>query len=52
MDRVEALFKKGIFPSVSDLGGGDVIKGCWDHVYNTAEEVLQAVRLEREMVDV
>ena len=47
MESVRASFEKGVFPAVSDLGGGDVIKGCWEHQYGTAEEVLQAVRLGR-----
>ncbi|KAL8743379.1 MAG: hypothetical protein Q9190_004259 [Brigantiaea leucoxantha] len=47
MDRVKTSFEQGDFPDVSDLGGGDVIKGCWEHQYSTAEEVLQAIRLGR-----
>lgn len=52
MNRVKISFEQGDFPAVSDLSGGDVIKKCWEHQYNTAEEVLQAVRLEKEAVDV
>lgn len=51
MSRVETLFEQGDFPAVSDLTGGVVIKRCWEHQYNTAEEVLHAVRLEREAED-
>lgn len=52
MDRVKISFERGDFPTVSDLRGGNVIKRCWDYQYSTAEEVLRAVRLEREAVDV
>lgn len=55
MDRVKTAFEQGVFPAVSDLRGGDVIKGCWEHHYRTAEEVLQAIQLEkgkRYVVDV
>lgn len=43
-ERVSALFTAGQFPDVSDIHGGDVIKGCWSHQYKTAAEVLEAVR--------
>ncbi|KAI0539697.1 kinase domain-containing protein [Xylaria digitata] len=42
--QVDDWFKMGCFPSVSHMIGGDVIKGCWDHQYNTADEVLEAVQ--------
>ncbi|WVN86093.1 uncharacterized protein L203_101252 [Cryptococcus depauperatus CBS 7841] len=43
-DRAVELLKQRKFPDVSGLDGGDVIKGCWDLEYKSAEEVLQAVR--------
>ncbi|WVN89513.1 uncharacterized protein L203_104738 [Cryptococcus depauperatus CBS 7841] len=42
--RVVELLRQRKFPDVSGLDGGDVIKGCWDLEYKSAEEVLQAVR--------
>ena len=52
VDKVDALFRKGVFPTVSGLSGGEVIEGCWNGLYSTAEEVLQAIRLEMEVIDV
>ncbi|WVN88940.1 uncharacterized protein L203_104155 [Cryptococcus depauperatus CBS 7841] len=43
-NRAVELLKQRKFPDVSGLDGGDVIKGCWDLEYKSAEEVLQAVR--------
>jgi serine/threonine protein kinase len=39
-DEVDKLFKKGAFPDVSGLQGGDVIWGCWEYRYTSAAEVL------------
>jgi serine/threonine protein kinase len=39
-DEVDKLFKKGAFPDVSELQGGDVIRGCWEYRYTSAAEVL------------
>ncbi|KAB5515437.1 kinase-like domain-containing protein [Coniochaeta sp. 2T2.1] len=44
--QVDGWFKQGHFPPVSHVIGGNVIRGCWDHQYKTAEEVLNAVRSE------
>lgn len=44
--RVDERFGEGHFPEVSHLLGGNVIQGCWDHRYTTAEEVLDAVRTD------
>lgn len=49
--EVNEMFAKGIFPDVSELRGGKVIKGCWDHQYKTAEEVLWDIRSEMVMSD-
>ncbi|CZT07738.1 uncharacterized protein RCO7_11230 [Rhynchosporium graminicola] len=49
--HVNEMFAAGIFPDVSMLRGGKVIKGCWDHQYKTAEEVLWAVQSELVAVD-
>lgn len=46
-ERAESSMRQGIFPPVSHLDGGDVIKGCWDARYKNAEEVLQALRMAR-----
>ncbi|KAI9841305.1 MAG: hypothetical protein M1837_000791 [Sclerophora amabilis] len=51
-DQVEVLFRRGEFPAVSGLSGGNVVKGCWDRQYHTAEEVLQAVRSGMGATDV
>ena len=44
--QVDGRLKQGRFPDVSDVHGGNVIKGCWDHQYKTAEGVLKAVQSE------
>jgi serine/threonine protein kinase len=49
--QVDGLFKVGCFPPVSHVIGGDVIKGCWNHLYKTAEEVLKAVEVEMAVPD-
>ena len=46
--RVARKFKQDDFPSTTELPCGEVIEGCWYHEYRTAEEVLEAVRLEME----
>ncbi|CZT13927.1 uncharacterized protein RAG0_17513 [Rhynchosporium agropyri] len=48
---VNKMFAAGIFPDVSLLEGGKVIKGCWDHQYKTSEEVLWAIKSEMEALD-
>lgn len=44
--QVDKWFEQGRFPPVSEVIGGNVIRGCWDHRYKSAEEVLNAVRSE------
>lgn len=44
MAEVQQKFLDSEFPDVSNLGGGEVIKGCWNHWYKTAEEVLRAIQ--------
>jgi hypothetical protein len=44
--QVDGWFKLGCFPSVSHVIGGGVIMRCWEHRFNTAEEVLEAVQAE------
>lgn len=44
--EVNEKFAASVFPDVSVLKGGKVIKGCWDHQYQTAEEVLLAIKSE------
>jgi serine/threonine protein kinase len=39
-DKVDRLFKKGIFPDVSGLQSRGIISGCWEYRYKTAAEVL------------
>ncbi|WVN91200.1 uncharacterized protein L203_106457 [Cryptococcus depauperatus CBS 7841] len=50
--RVVELLKQRKFPDVTGLDGGDVIKGCWNLEYKSAEEVLQAVRSKMAVTDV
>jgi len=50
-NHVNQMFTAGIFPDVSNLRGGKVIKGCWNHQYKTAEEVLWAVKSEMAALD-
>lgn len=42
--EVYQKFLDGVFPDVSELRGGEVIKGCWDHQYKTADEFLHAIQ--------
>lgn len=42
--NVNELFKAGVYPSVTAIQGGSVILGCWKKQYNTATELLEAVR--------
>jgi hypothetical protein len=39
-DKVDRLFKDGIFPDVTDLKCGDIIRGCWTKDLDSAEEVV------------
>lgn len=39
--RVEGLFKKGIFPDVKGLFGGETMLGCWTQKYSNVEDILQ-----------
>jgi len=45
------MFANGVFPDLSELRGGKLIKGYWDHQYKTAEEVLCAIKLEIVTLD-
>ncbi|KAG7427706.1 putative serine/threonine-protein kinase [Fusarium oxysporum f. sp. raphani] len=38
--RVDELFEKGEFPTVSNLFGDSVIQGCWNDQYVNANELL------------
>ncbi|KAF2835319.1 kinase [Patellaria atrata CBS 101060] len=49
--NVNKMFEAGVFPDVSRLRGGRVIKGCWDHQYQTAEEVLLAIKSEMAVLN-
>jgi serine/threonine protein kinase len=49
--QVNEFFAAGIFPDVSNLSGGNVIKGCWQHQYKTAEDVLRALKSEMIALD-
>lgn len=44
--EVNELFSAGKFPDVSKLSGGNVIKGCWDYQYQTAKDVVEAIKSE------
>jgi len=44
--EVNMSFRAGKFPDVSKLSGGNVIKGCWDYRYQTAKDVVQAIKSE------
>ncbi|EKD16956.1 uncharacterized protein L3040_006241 [Drepanopeziza brunnea f. sp. 'multigermtubi'] len=48
---VNEMITKGVFPDVSSLRAGKVIRGCWDHQYQTTKEVLEAMRLELAALD-
>jgi hypothetical protein len=45
-DKVNAQFLANKFPDLSHVKGGSVIQGCWDNRFQTAEDVLYAVRSE------
>jgi hypothetical protein len=49
--NVNEMFAARIYPDVSMLRGGKVIKGSWDHQYKTAEEVLWAIKSEMVALD-
>jgi hypothetical protein len=46
--EVNALFMDGKFPDLSNVIGGEVIKGCWDHQYRTGKDVLEALKSRME----
>ncbi|KAL9101971.1 MAG: hypothetical protein Q9163_002829 [Psora crenata] len=46
MEEVNKLFAESKFPNVSKLAGGNVIMGCWENQYETAEDVLRAIQAE------
>jgi hypothetical protein len=39
-DKVDRLFRDGVFPDVMDLKCGDIIRGCWTKDIGSAEEVV------------
>lgn len=39
-DKVDQLFKDGIFPDVENLKCGDVIRGCWTKDLSSAKDVV------------
>lgn len=45
-DRVIALLKQAIYPDVEGVIGGTVMIGCWKKQYITAEDILQAQKVE------
>jgi serine/threonine protein kinase len=49
--KVNEFFKAGVFPDVSHLSGGKVIKECWQHQHKTAENVLEAIKSEMKVLD-
>ncbi|KAI9683958.1 MAG: hypothetical protein M1829_004293 [Trizodia sp. TS-e1964] len=51
-DEVNKLFLDGKFPDVSHIAGGHIIKGCWDHKYKKATELLDAIKAEMEALGV
>ncbi|KIV97856.1 hypothetical protein PV10_01560 [Exophiala mesophila] len=44
--EVNELFTASKFPDVSKSSGGNVIKGCWDYRYQTAQDVVEAIKRE------
>ncbi|KAH7309119.1 kinase-like domain-containing protein [Stachybotrys elegans] len=42
-EEVEKLFGKAIFPDVSGLVCGAVIRGCWDGAFKTSEQVINSL---------
>lgn len=42
-DQVEGLFKEAKFPDVSELTGGDIIRGCWTGSLGSARQVASAL---------
>ncbi|KAF2195603.1 kinase-like protein [Zopfia rhizophila CBS 207.26] len=49
--QVNWFFAAGIFPDVSNLSGGNAIRGCWQHQHKTAEDVLRAIKSEMTALD-
>ena len=39
-EMVDTLFSEGKFPTVEDLDGGAIIRGCWTEQYKDAETLL------------
>jgi serine/threonine protein kinase len=46
LERVSELFRRGIFPELTDVIWANVIMGCWKRSYVTMEEVLTAIQRE------
>lgn len=51
-ERVNRLFSKGLFPDVTNVCGGTVIAGCWEHRFKTAQEVVDAVKAKMEEFEI
>jgi len=45
-DRVMASMKQGRHPDVGGVIGGTIMVGCWTKQYVTADEILQALKVE------
>ena len=45
-DRVMASMKQGRYPDVGGMIGGTIMMGCWTKQYVTADEILQALKVE------
>ncbi|ESZ95772.1 kinase domain-containing protein [Sclerotinia borealis F-4128] len=43
LDRVALLFKQGMYPDVTGLVGGEVIKRCWTREFTTVQQILDAL---------
>ena len=45
-DGVEASWRKGMYPGMEGVIGGEVMMGCWTKQYITAEDILQGQKVE------
>lgn len=46
--HVDACFRDRKFPDTRGLHAGNIISGCWTNVFNSADEILQALSLCEE----
>lgn len=54
-EKTVQQYRMGIFPDVSGLQPsalGDVLQGCWEQRFDTAQEVLDALKGALESVEV